>query len=341
MTEYPYDVFISHASEDKKQFVRPLVELLTGLGVRVWFDEATLSAGDRLSEKVQSGLQRSRFGVVVISKHFMLKKWTNQELAWLVSSPERIIQIWHGVDEPAVRAFNEPLADMLALTSVEGSMHEVALGLLKRMGIHRERDTPSIEHYHGSVRVSPTGQAEHYLEALQVGGVFRVPRGEPLRYADAITNSSPRGRIDSFNAIPAPVEGLDAQLLRGGRFLPFELIGPEDASVMSICGLMHATKQFTPDDGYVAVRLPYFTKFVTLMFDYSGLDFELGELGTRIDAQSAEARARKTLPTLSHWQDRRMVVLQDRDVPGGSNPMIVWGKWLGRGNPAPPAARPA
>src|SRR5580765_4942879 len=34
-----YDVFISHASEDKDAVVRPLAHALSGGGLRVWFDE--------------------------------------------------------------------------------------------------------------------------------------------------------------------------------------------------------------------------------------------------------------------------------------------------------------
>lgn len=33
-----YDVFISHASEDKKDFVEPLVGKLQDAGIRVWYD---------------------------------------------------------------------------------------------------------------------------------------------------------------------------------------------------------------------------------------------------------------------------------------------------------------
>jgi len=31
-----YDLFISHASEDKESFVAPLAKLLSDLGVKVW-----------------------------------------------------------------------------------------------------------------------------------------------------------------------------------------------------------------------------------------------------------------------------------------------------------------
>jgi hypothetical protein len=36
-----HDLFIAHASEDKAEVVRPLVQSLASLGLRVWYDEDT------------------------------------------------------------------------------------------------------------------------------------------------------------------------------------------------------------------------------------------------------------------------------------------------------------
>ena len=66
-----YDVFISHASEDKDSLVRPLAIALRGLGASVWYDEFSLRIGDSLSGSIDKGLSNSRFGPVVISQNFM------------------------------------------------------------------------------------------------------------------------------------------------------------------------------------------------------------------------------------------------------------------------------
>lgn len=79
-TENQWDVFISHASEDKGNFVRPLSEALKDLGVKVWYDEFTLQPGDSLSRSIDKGLAKSKFGVVVLSKHFIKKPWPEYEL---------------------------------------------------------------------------------------------------------------------------------------------------------------------------------------------------------------------------------------------------------------------
>ena len=61
-----WDAFISHASEDKDSFVRPLAEALQKSGLEIWFDETTLKVGDRLREAIDHGLSKSRYGIAVI-----------------------------------------------------------------------------------------------------------------------------------------------------------------------------------------------------------------------------------------------------------------------------------
>ena len=80
-----WDVFICHASEDKDDFVRPLAGGLEQRGLRVWFDESTLRVGDSLRESIDHGLNRSRFGIVVLSPHFFSKQWPQNELNGLAT----------------------------------------------------------------------------------------------------------------------------------------------------------------------------------------------------------------------------------------------------------------
>jgi hypothetical protein len=57
-----WDIFISHASEDKDAVARPLAERLRSLGLTVWYDEFTLSLGDSLRQSIDYGLANSKFG---------------------------------------------------------------------------------------------------------------------------------------------------------------------------------------------------------------------------------------------------------------------------------------
>jgi TIR domain len=123
--DYDYDLFVSHASEDKHGFVRHLVGALEQRGLRVWFDEAELQVGDNLVESIDHGLRRSRFAVVVLSRAFFAKRWPRAELDALanreISSGDRVLlPIWLNLGEVDVREYSPLLAGKLALRSDEG-----------------------------------------------------------------------------------------------------------------------------------------------------------------------------------------------------------------------------
>jgi len=119
-----WDVFISHAAEDKESFVRPLATLLKNRGVRVWFDEFTLTLGDSLRRSIDRGLAGSRFGIVVLSTAFFSKEWPQRELDGLmareISVGKVVLPIWHNITAADVRARSPLLADRFAVSSSEG-----------------------------------------------------------------------------------------------------------------------------------------------------------------------------------------------------------------------------
>lgn len=119
-----WDVFISHASEDKEAFVRPLARALSLERLRVWYDEITLVLGDSLRRSIDRGIAGSRFGVVVLSPAFFAKSWPQRELDGLVanelSGTTRILPIWHGLGHADVARFSPTLADRYAIASTRG-----------------------------------------------------------------------------------------------------------------------------------------------------------------------------------------------------------------------------
>lgn len=126
-----YDVFISHASEDKDAIVRDLARALENRGLQVWYDEFALRVGDRLRRKVDTGLATSRFGVVVLSPSFFKKNWPQYELDGLVTremTDERqiILPLWHGVSREDVAAYSPSLADKVALQTSDHTIEEIA-----------------------------------------------------------------------------------------------------------------------------------------------------------------------------------------------------------------------
>src|SRR5690348_16534827 len=64
-----WDVFISHASEDKQEIAAPLAAKLTQRGIAVWYDDFSLKIGDSLRASIDNGLINSRYGVVILSRN--------------------------------------------------------------------------------------------------------------------------------------------------------------------------------------------------------------------------------------------------------------------------------
>lgn len=120
-----WDIFISHASEDKVVLVSALAEKLRDKGLSVWYDDFILQPGDSLRQSIDQGLSESRCGVVILSEHFFGKKWPQAELDGLVAlarslSSKRIIPIWHGVSHADVAEYSPTIADLFALDSSIG-----------------------------------------------------------------------------------------------------------------------------------------------------------------------------------------------------------------------------
>ncbi len=129
-TQLEYDVFISHASEDKEDVVRPLAQALIEKGLKVWYDEFELKIGDSLRRKIDHGLAKSHFGIVVLSKSFIKKGWTNYELDGIITKANTgeqvLLPIWHGITKKEVLDFSPSLADKVARNTATYTVEEIA-----------------------------------------------------------------------------------------------------------------------------------------------------------------------------------------------------------------------
>ena len=119
-----WDLFISHATEDKADVARPLADMLHAKGFEVWYDDYTLTPGDNLRLSVEAGLAQSQFGVVVLSPNYFAKKWTNLELDALFALEEprrkRILPVWHQVTAGDVARYSSFMATRLGVPTSNG-----------------------------------------------------------------------------------------------------------------------------------------------------------------------------------------------------------------------------
>lgn len=122
--EEEWDVFISHASQDKEEIARPLADALKAKALRVWYDEFSLELGDSLRKSIDRGLANSLYGIVILSPRFFEKHWPQQELNGLanreVDGEKVILPVWHNITAQEVRRNSPTLADRLAVSTSEG-----------------------------------------------------------------------------------------------------------------------------------------------------------------------------------------------------------------------------
>jgi HEAT repeat protein len=119
-----WDAFISHASDDKAAVARPIALELERRGLRVWFDEFSLTVGDSLRRSVDYGLANSRFGVVIFSPSFFQKAWPQRELDGLLAkettSEKVILPVWHKIDRDEIEAYSPMLAERIGVSTSIG-----------------------------------------------------------------------------------------------------------------------------------------------------------------------------------------------------------------------------
>jgi TIR domain len=220
------DVFICHASEDKDEVARPLLEALDARGWSVWLDELELTVGDSISGHIEAALARSRFGVVVLSRAFFAKQWPQRELAGLAArevdaGTKVILPVWHRVDRHYIVQRAPILADRIgALTSA--GIEDVADKLsraLERAGVRAgagqapESVVQAVEPEDGGIRLTIPSTAEEqarvvreakdWWEYLLFAGVLVSARDELENKWDDHELRLPRGPRREFDLASA------------------------------------------------------------------------------------------------------------------------------------------
>ena len=121
---YKWDIFLSHASEDKEDFVRPLAARLKENNIKAWYDEFEIQWGDSIRESIDEGLKKSKFAIIVLSKNYFKKSWTSNELNGYFTfdsvEAKRILPIWYNVTKEDVANYSPILADRLGVDPQEG-----------------------------------------------------------------------------------------------------------------------------------------------------------------------------------------------------------------------------
>ena len=204
-----YQVFLSHAGEQKGSYVDRVYDLLTEQGVSVFFDIRSLKPGiDPALQMIHAALT-CQVGIVILSADFLKKKWTMLELG-LFAARQRTQTQLQQLPDSAILKYEENLdyhfavlPDFYSQNEMSGWVDEVKSipnFLLDYMPVGVVR-FERLDGDHAKVLVSRT------LDLLKAGGsiVVPVPIDISLEYSRLYV-SFKKARDIAFNLLPEKIE---------------------------------------------------------------------------------------------------------------------------------------
>ncbi|MBU2583470.1 MAG: TIR domain-containing protein [Alphaproteobacteria bacterium] len=156
-----YDVFISHASEDKEAIARPLFEACNRLGLKAFLDEAHIGFGQSFAAKINTALGASRTILAVVTPHSTTKDWPLQEintaLALEISGEKKVVPVMVGSPDLT----HLPLLRTKRWISWEGNADSVIRQMKQQVGPLREaKKAGSVPGIAGKKAARPVPQAK-------------------------------------------------------------------------------------------------------------------------------------------------------------------------------------
>lgn len=173
---YTFDLFISHAVEDKIPLVNELVARLEACGIKVWYTGRELSIGDGVCDTLVEGMRQSRYGIIVFSPSYISKMEPSAEFTTLLHYKRQgakvIIPVLFEVT-PAELVTDQILqAENDAIYSSDG-IENVVHRLLQRMDLSPRPPAESISAFQKLV----SGRGKLYAALILVIGVLLVLYG--------------------------------------------------------------------------------------------------------------------------------------------------------------------
>jgi hypothetical protein len=145
---YLYDVFISHAVEDKIPIANELYRRLEQKNLKVWYSGSELSVGDRLTESIHTSLHQCRFGVVIISPTYLSKIWALNEFFFLLTKEKDgqkvILPVLYDITPEQLAYRSTLMAEMFAVRADRGLDH-VTEKLYQEIQKQRAKDAATEE----------------------------------------------------------------------------------------------------------------------------------------------------------------------------------------------------
>lgn len=144
---YTYDVFISHAVEDKETIANELDKRLVEKGLRVWYSGRDLKVGNQLANSIHTSLDQCRFGITILSPTYISKYWTLNEFFFFMKreldGERTLLPVLHDITPEELASKFTPMANIIALRSERG-IDFVVNKLLEEIQAQRKSEKISI-----------------------------------------------------------------------------------------------------------------------------------------------------------------------------------------------------
>ncbi|OZI11277.1 hypothetical protein CEW92_12540 [Bacillaceae bacterium SAS-127] len=134
---------MSHASEDKYNFVEPLTKALKDAGIKTWYDADQIGWGESIRQSIDRGLINSRFCIVVLSTDFFKKPWAGTyELNAIfqraaLEKNSLILPIWHNITIEEISQHNLTLPDIKALNSSIHTLEQIVNAMKIKLDMNK------------------------------------------------------------------------------------------------------------------------------------------------------------------------------------------------------------
>jgi hypothetical protein len=145
-SKYRYDVFISHAVEDKIPVANDLYDALVAKGVKVWYSGRELSIGERLIDTIFQSLDKCSYGVVILSPTYLTKIWALGEFFTFLRREQQenrnlILPVLYDITPEELAARYPLMADIVAVRTTKG-IDYVATEICRAVGKCKEPPPP-------------------------------------------------------------------------------------------------------------------------------------------------------------------------------------------------------
>lgn len=138
VSDKEYDVFISHASKDKLDYVDLLYLNIQRLGVKVFYDTESISWGDDWKQVILEGTEKSEFAIIVISENFFDREWTERELNEFLkrqneSGQKIVLPLLHGISVERLKEKYPFLGNIQVIDTERFSKEEIVILFAKEL----------------------------------------------------------------------------------------------------------------------------------------------------------------------------------------------------------------